>query len=90
MTDYERKKRPGAYHIVGSLRGSATILTPESGEGETSDEEILVTPGGVMYAVGPILSVETGSDGENILRFNKSTVTVSVIGEMLSIKNPVS
>lgn len=51
---------------------------------------VLVSEDGLMYAQGDVFSIGSGSDGSSILMFRDSAVTVAVIGEVLSIKNPVS
>lgn len=95
--DGERKNRPGVYKRFVN-RGDTSPLSvippytpiqPSEPKPEQPANAVLVSPDGVMYARGQVFSVAVGSDGENILVFEKNTgVTTIVTGDTLEIQNP--
>lgn len=81
----ERDVRSGVYKRI--VNRSYSPFTGPSGD--ASDHAILVSPYGVMYGRGPVLSVAVGDDGARVLVFQRGTgVRTDVIGETLEIKNP--
>lgn len=91
-----RDIRPGIYiRIVNRatlLDNPQQIITGGEEKPEPpkpTNNAVLVTPDGVMYARGPVFYLMTGADGENILVFQENTgVDTAVSGDALVIRNP--
>lgn len=83
-----REGRPGIY--IRIVNRAPVLDDPQRMPGEEKPANaVLVSPDGVMYARGPVFSVMTGADGENILVFRKDTgVATAVSGDALVIRNP--
>ena len=86
----ERKRRPGVYARIANIGKNVGVLPfapvevpdPSPGGEETVSVKILVSPEGVMYAVGPALSI--GSSGTVVIA---DAVNATADGATLVIKN---
>lgn len=91
----ESKKRPGIFISIVNRNDQKPILSQKvpnpQPEPEPQGNAVLISPEGIMYANGQVLTVERGSDGGYILAFEDGTgITATVRGGTLEILNPGS